>query len=237
MKIGIDRGHNSDKDMGASGIRLEGTMINEVAYSLIELLKSVGHTVVDITGNGRNLRDRTAYANTLDLDMIVSIHFNASTGAGHGVEVLYKSSKGKALAEPILRAIVALGFTDRGVKLRTDLYILNQTKAPTVLVEGCFCDSKVDMALYNKDKLINAIFKGITGKDAPVKVTVPAMYSALVLKVGSKGDAVKFIQKIVGAVADGNFGLITKLKVIAYQKAKGLVADGIVGKATWNSIK
>lgn len=34
--------------------------------------------------------------------------------------------------------------------------------------------------------------------------------------------------------ADGDFGSITKIATIAYQKAHGLTADGIVGPATWS---
>jgi N-acetylmuramoyl-L-alanine amidase len=174
MIIGIDRGHNTGKDMGASGIRLEGEMINEVAYPLIELLRNAGHTVHDITGkDGRDLRARALYANTLNLDFVVSIHFNAFDTKANGVEVLYVSNTGKALAEPLQRSIVALGFADRGVKVRTNLYILNAISCPVVLVEGCFCDSKVDMKLYNKDKMIKALYKGITGKEVPKAVVVP----------------------------------------------------------------
>lgn len=179
MIIGIDRGHNSGIDMGAKGIRLEGDMINEVAYPLIGLLKGAGHTVYDITGNGRTLTERANYSKTLKLDFIVSIHFNAFDGVAHGVEVLYVSNTGKSLAEPIQRAIVALGFTDRGLKLRTNLYILNATRCPTVLVEGCFCDSSIDMKLYDKNKMINAIYKGITGEDVITKPSYQERYVKL----------------------------------------------------------
>lgn len=37
--------------------------------------------------------------------------------------------------------------------------------------------------------------------------------------------------------ADGYFGSRTKSAVIHYQQKHGLVADGIVGPATWNSIQ
>lgn len=43
---------------------------------------------------------------------------------------------------------------------------------------------------------------------------------------------VKFIQRTVGAKADGYYGQDTKDKVIEWQRSHGLTADGIVGPAT-----
>lgn len=53
------------------------------------------------------------------------------------------------------------------------------------------------------------------------------------LKQGAKGNITKLLQEKLGISADGIFGSNTKATVINYQKSKGLVADGIVGKATW----
>lgn len=50
---------------------------------------------------------------------------------------------------------------------------------------------------------------------------------------GGKGD-VKAWQTFLGIVPPtGNYGPTTVAKTIAYQKSKGLVADGKVGRATW----
>lgn len=58
-----------------------------------------------------------------------------------------------------------------------------------------------------------------------------------VLKEGSKGEVVKFVQEIVKAVpVDGSFGPITKSCVIQYQKNKNIDADGVVGIQTWAAI-
>ncbi len=53
------------------------------------------------------------------------------------------------------------------------------------------------------------------------------------LKLGSKGDVVKVLQKALGINADGIFGKMTQASLVAFQKAHKLVADGICGKATW----
>lgn len=65
-----------------------------------------------------------------------------------------------------------------------------------------------------------------------------------VLKKGAKGNQVKALQTLLigygyscgGYGADGDFGDATDKAVRAYQKAKGLDVDGIVGSATWNSL-
>lgn len=53
------------------------------------------------------------------------------------------------------------------------------------------------------------------------------------LKAGSKGNEVLFVQRALGIKADGDFGPATKAAVIAFQKRVGLTADGIVGPDTW----
>lgn len=52
------------------------------------------------------------------------------------------------------------------------------------------------------------------------------------LKRGSKGTAVKNLQKALKIKADGKFGSKTKSAVKKYQKKKKLKADGVVGKKT-----
>lgn len=57
-----------------------------------------------------------------------------------------------------------------------------------------------------------------------------------VLEKGSNGYQVKTLQKLLGLVADGNFGTRTQTAVKTYQANNGLTADGVVGKATWNKL-
>ena len=60
--------------------------------------------------------------------------------------------------------ISKLGFANRGVKTRTDLYVLNHTapaRKKALLVECCFVDDKDDANLYNAKKMAQAIVIGI----------------------------------------------------------------------------
>ena len=67
-----------------------------------------------------------------------------------------------------------------------------------------------------------------------VKETVPvAPVVKPTLKVGSKGAAVKTVQKKIGVTADGAFGPKTQAALKAYQTKNGIPATGVVDAATW----
>ena len=62
------------------------------------------------------------------------------------------------------------------------------------------------------------------------------------IKSGSKGEVVELVQRMLNekgyacGSADGIFGAKTESAVKSYQKAKGLSADGKVGKNTWTAL-
>lgn len=71
--------------------------------------------------------------------------------------------------------------------------------------------------------------RSTTQSTAPV-VTLP---QGTLLKEGTYNNSmVKTIQGLLGIVADGDFGPMTKNAVIAFQKANGLTPDGIIGPQT-----
>lgn len=69
---------------------------------------------------------------------------------------------------------------------------------------------------------------------APVASTRPASpVGRAVIKQGSTGEDVKYLQTKLGLTADGVFGPRTKAAVVTFQSSKGLTMDGIVGPRTW----
>lgn len=56
----------------------------------------------------------------------------------------------------------------------------------------------------------------------------------MILKIGSKGENVKLLQRFLKLKDDGDFGPKTEIAVKKWQKTNKLVADGIVGPVTWN---
>lgn len=111
-------------------------------------------------------------------------------------------------------------------------------------VDGIF-GAKTYAAVTAFQKANSLGVDGIVGKltwaklyDAtPVNVT-PATTQPM-LRTGSRGDAVRKLQELLNAKGytcgsvDGIFGSKTYAAVLAFQKANGLAADGIVGSLTW----
>jgi hypothetical protein len=96
------------------------------------------------------------------------VHFNAYDGSAHGTEVLYVTQS--SLASKVSAAIATAGpFTNRGGKYRGDLFFLNNTEEPAILLEVCFCDNTVDSNTYNANfnDVCEAIAESISGISVP----------------------------------------------------------------------
>lgn len=164
--LAIDIGHNVKYDTGAVGIRKEDDLNSEVGIALINKFKAIGIKVVNCTPKSavslsNSLSQRCKAANEAHADFLVSIHHNACPG-GYGAEVLcYSKGLGEEVGKSVLSEISKLGFRNRGIKYRNDLYILNNTVMESIIVECAFCDSKMDMTNYNSERMAEAIFKGI----------------------------------------------------------------------------
>lgn len=67
--------------------------------------------------------------------------------------------------------------------------------------------------------------------------------SGAVVKQGSTGDQVKYLQRGLNATisarlgVDGKFGAGTRAAVVKYQQSRRLNADGVAGKNTWAKLK
>jgi hypothetical protein len=72
--------------------------------------------------------------------------------------------------------------------------------------------------------------------ESPANRAIEIREGGLPLQVGSQGDLVVQVQRVLHVDADGIFGVQTDAAVRSYQRAKGLDVDGIVGLATWGSL-
>ncbi|MCR1974456.1 N-acetylmuramoyl-L-alanine amidase [Clostridium sporogenes] len=169
MKIGIDCGHTlSGADYGAVGIKAESNLTREVGTKVISKLQALGHTVIKCykdtcSSLEDSLSYRTNTANSNNIDLYVSIHFNCYNGSAYGTEVFTYGGKELLEARKVLNNICSLGYSNRGLKDGSNLYVLKHTKAKAMLIECCFCDNAGDMNRYNAENMANAIVKGLVG--------------------------------------------------------------------------
>jgi hypothetical protein len=256
MKVVISSGHGKYV-RGASGSPVppeldEVDEARRVVERVAEYLRSAGVGVVTFHDNtsrdqNTNLNTIVNYHNKQTRDLDVSVHFNATEGA-HGTEVLYVTQE--SLAAKVSTSICAAGgFTNRGAKYHGDLFFLNKTKEPAILIETCFCDSTSDSNLYHAhfDAICLAIAESIGGvpvgelppdrpPEQPPIAEPPPTTAHETLAKGSTGPEVELVQTILGLPADGDFGSITDAGVRGYQGACGLAKDGIVGPQTWSAL-
>lgn len=220
MKIWLSVGHSMLVDgeiTSADGTALGG--VNEYMYNknLVEYvaryLKSAGHTVdvIIIPEKTMPVKNSTIAEmnykipkeNAGNYDLSIELHLNAFNGQAHGTEVYYKTEKGKPYAERVVKNLSQY-FTNRGAIKRDNLYMLNRTKAPAILIESFFCDSKTD---YNKAQKIGlikigkAIAEGICGKelnnDMSIKEdTKNTVYKVQVGAFSNKKNAIKLCNEL-----------------------------------------
>lgn len=196
-KVYIAPGHGG-ADPGAVGNGLKEKDLNlSIGKYCAEYLKAQGVTVKmsrtkDIDPG---LNYRAAEANKWGADLVCEIHINA--GGGDGAEVYYSIAGGtsKKMAQNIEAEIKKIGQNSRGIKTKKNaqgqdfLGIIRMTKAPAVLVECAFIDTKdiriIDTKAEQK-KMGEAIAKGIlktlgvkekenTTEEFKVKVTANAL--------------------------------------------------------------
>ena len=274
MKINVHAGHTkqSGKSPGAGSARTgvyESVEDRKIKDEVIRLLKERGHTVYDCTSEGSTMRDNLqricAKCNDHKVDLDVSIHLNCFNGSGHGTEtwIYSSSSKAKSYAQKITKNLASLGFTNRGVKVTQNLYFLNHTNAPALLIETFFCDNTTDCNIYKKKgykEIALQIAKGIdskvgTKKEENKKPSTPAQNTSTGKKaytgklpsktvgpnMGTKAD-IKLWQKALNwfgpdVIVDGIWGEDTDAKTIACQKKLGVEPDRYVGAKTIAAFK
>lgn len=125
---------------------------------------------------------------------------------------------------------------------------VNGVKEHILLYDGkgnyIHCSGEVKKQVVGSYKATHwAIPKGLYDS-TPIPEPTPEP-SHKTIKRGSKGDDVKYAQQKLISLgydlgsygADGSFGAKTEAAVKAFQKSKGLTADGIVGPSTWAALE
>ena len=180
ITISIDDGHGAETPgkrtpKFADGSVMKENEFNKIVAGYLEVaLKRCGFAVVQTSpeNNDVPLSVRAKRANNANSDLHISVHANAygnSWNGANGIETfvynLHDTRSTRAAKAIQKEMIKATELHDRGVKENPNLYILNSTKMPAVLVECGFMTNKKEAALLRSDSyrrtIAEAICKGV----------------------------------------------------------------------------
>ena len=168
--IVVDIGHGgSDSGTVGNGLKEKDVNFNQgmALYRLLEADSNIKVYMTRETDVYPTLQFRATLANEIEADLFVSIHNNsASSESVQGAETLYYPSttdtRGKAIAQLIQNSLVKdSGMVNRGIKARSDLYVLKNTNMPAVLIETGFLSNASDASRMNTTSFTNTWAKGI----------------------------------------------------------------------------
>jgi N-acetylmuramoyl-L-alanine amidase len=172
-RIVVDPGHPPAGAIGPSGLH-ESEANLAVALKLRDLLTEAGAEVIMTRSSDSSvdLFPRTRLADSVDADLLISIHNNALPDGvepwrNNGSSVFYNSPRSVPLAMAIQRQLVErMGQRDLGVG-RGDLALVRPTWMPSVLCEGLFMmlpDQEAALRSAEGQGLYaRAVYEGIVG--------------------------------------------------------------------------
>ena len=179
IRVYIDQGHNpQNPNAGAEGSGLrEQDVVFRIGILLADLLLANGNFEVLLsrptsttqvgTSTATSLATRVNQANSWGADYFISLHTNASDiSAASGIEAYAYSRPSQAftLGEIILEELnETTGLRNRGMQVRTNLYVLRRTQMPAVLIELGFITNPRDAALLRDrpDLFATGIYNGL----------------------------------------------------------------------------
>lgn len=193
MLVATDNGHGQETlgkrtpPFPDGSVMKENTFNRAVVGYLISELERNGFDTVNVAPEMTDtaLSVRTTRANNAGADIYISVHANAFGNGwndANGIETLvYRiGDNGQTQLAKLVQAklIAETGLRDRGVKERTDLAVLRDTKMPAILCECGFMTNLAEAKLLVSDdyrrRVARAICKGVCayyGKKYVAEVT------------------------------------------------------------------
>lgn len=171
--------------------------------------------------------------NMLDPDYQKKIGEDACRGVCEFLDVNY------VLPYSTTTSLQVLKQGDRGNKVKYLQYLLLINGFSVGNIDGIF-GAKTTEAVKKFQQQNGLAVDGIVGQNT-YRYLLVLNPSSVVLKKGSKGSYVRYLQqkllaKLYPLTVDNDFGNITENAVLNFQSENNLVADGIVGKNTWEKL-
>lgn len=238
MTVVIDPGHGGGGTTGPGAIYppyMEKSLNLAVASQLKAELEGAGiKTYMTRTSDDQalSLEARAAYAQSVNADLLISIHFNSSGDhTRNGSEVwtsMYSSyyTTGYSVGKNILSQLSSLGFASKGVKTKLgnsgDFYGLLRygvaCGVPSIIVEHCYIDNEIDRAILDAKGAA-----GIGHADAMGIIS----YVNSVGGAGASLPKTNPVKLTEGATSDGNTaGAAVNPSVKANSGSKGATSSG-----------
>ena len=158
----LDIGHGgSDSGAVANGVKEKEVNFNQgmALYYLLEADPSIKVYMTRESDVYPTLQFRSQLANEIEADLFISIHNNSASANVTGAETLYypngSDTRGKQIAQMVQEAIVSCGLGNRGIKARSDLYVLRTTNMPAILLETGFLTNAAEAEYINSQSFIN----------------------------------------------------------------------------------
>lgn len=234
-KIAVRGGHNF-LAKGACALLDETTEDRKVYKALLNYLRALGYSVLDVTPSNCSVNVDLAYgvnkAEQWGADLFLSIHFDKaynsySGNLGTGTWICARGGQAEVYAKRIVDSIAkGTGLKNRGVKVNPKLYELRKTSMPAVIVEVCFCEATEDVRKYRNagaDKIGKLIAEGVAQKVIDASAPIP--------NAGSSNNNTSN-NTVVSSMANATTqNVSTRLNI----RAKGTTSSAVVGTIPANA--
>lgn len=257
MNIALSVGHSILKNgtiTSANGIINEYKYCKDIAPIIKRYLEQLGHTVELILCPEKTFtassEEKSYKLNIINnkskkFDLVAELHLNAFHNPdANGTEIYYYSNAGKIVADRIQKKMITK-FRDRKVQQKPNLYILNSTTPPAILLELFFCTHVKDVEMGKDiDTIARLVAEGIAGKNLTAVDTIKPPITP-----SSKESDIKWLQNklnialkgIYSVNVTGVFDAATRIAVLLYWELRGwgrhLRDDGTtIGKSTVDAL-
>ena len=168
--ISGDVRHNYNPNKEATGVLNEEDFNKNIWNLIIKKLGELGYKTDDYTpknmefySSGESLKYIVRRANESQSSLHLSICFNDELLEGVRCLVGIFKWNAEKIANQICKEISNLGLKNNGVR-NAEIYILQYTKMPCILIEFASIKTKENMKFYDEEEISAAIVKAITGK-------------------------------------------------------------------------